>query len=208
MKLGKLSRNQAQSPKLNEVTVRIMGKDKTNYVKTFMLDTTNKHTFEYKGICYNIPADLGSHYLPGFWDWDKKLARFFAVHKTLASLFDWFNLADKANVELGYLYEEGNPDPIDLSAYVADIDWAKENYNLEHNESVAGVFLDVDRKLRGKQDSFSAIPWVLLAIIIIGVAVFVVYYFTGGHASPTVVQNVTAPVTASPTPFVPPFGGR
>lgn len=176
---------------LNEVTVTIMEtSNKVNYHETFMIDTTQHNSFEYKGKKYNMPPQDTGHYPISFWNFGVKLAIFFERHKTLASLFDWFNYRKKAGYEIGYLYWEDNPDPDKMER--PDYDWALENYKLQRNQTIEGSFRDAERRLRGKEvavNRLMIIGLIIIAAIAIIVAVVVI---TGqGHAPPAPIQNVT-----------------
>jgi hypothetical protein len=197
-----------------EVTVTIICKtDKgfINYHETFI--SHGEDHFEFKGKRYNIPIENTGHYPVGFWNFGRKQAMFFSQHKTFAKLFDWFKLAKNATFEVGYLYNEDNPDPLELivknpenysdKTYLDnDWQWSKVNNWITKTRVIPGFYEDVDNKFGNRSRLADMRLWIILgivAIIVVGVVV-AVYFATGhGHQAVQAVTNVTA--TISPSNF-------
>lgn len=190
---------------LNEVTVTIMNKDvKTNYHETFMLDVSKTNVFKFKGQQYNMPPDRTYHYSPGTWDIIAKMAMFFEYHKTTAKFFDWFGTRKRACHAIGYLYWEGEPDPITITQ--PERDYALENYNLQHNTTLENTFKDADKRLSGQNnDQIKLATFIGLVIIGIVVAAVILWVYLGGAGAGGGVQpfqNITTPTT-TPLPVIP-----
>jgi hypothetical protein len=185
---------------LNEVTVTIMSKtSKVNYHETFMLNTTEDNTFEFKGDTYNIPAEDTHHYIPSFWQIGLRLGMFYEQHQLWATLFDWFKLRKHAKYEIGYLYYEGSENPVKIPP--PDFDWGKENYMLEQNTTIEGTFKDADDKLRPEKTGNSNLLMLVAIIAIAIIAVIVILsLFLSGAFNPKEVAEVVQTVTSSPTP--------
>lgn len=181
----------ALNPK-NEVTVMIKSADNINYHETFLMDTTEKKQFTFKGKSYTIPAQKALHYSPSFWAFGRKLAMFYELHKTLATLFDWFQFRKRANYEIGFLYEEEKSDPVNVKDHFLDTDWALDNYNLRKNQTIEGHFKAVDDKLHGPKNPMGSLMIIAAIIIVAIAAVVIVTMFTGSpHQTAHEIQNVT-----------------
>ncbi len=181
---------------LNEVTATIMWEKKVQYHESFMMDTTQDNSFEYKGKQYHVPPEGTLHYNPSFLNFPYKLGMFYEQHKTLATFFDWFGLRKRAVHEIGYLYQENQADPIDLSELNKQLlgdadghDWALINNHLYNNTSIEGAMHDADMDLKGSQGLPTSLM-LLIGIIIIAIvaAVVVVFVVMGQH--PTAVSTI------------------
>jgi len=185
---------------LNEVTITIQKGEKVNYHETFMLDTTRDNFFEYNGTRYLVRPEDAMHYKPSFWAFDRRLAMFFDMHKTLASLFDWFGFRYRTSYELGFLYEEGIPEPI-TPVNSAGVDWALINAHLQGNTSIEGAAKDADDKLRGpKPLNINLILLIIVGIIAVVAVIAIVAFLFGGSAPAPPPQNITASVTPGGPP--------
>lgn len=183
---------------LNEVTAIILEKGKKHYHETFLMDLTQDHTFEHDGFRYNVPAEATRHYDASFWAFHKKLAAFFEVHKTLAYFFDWFNLRERVVYEVGYVYEKGQANPMEVKK--PEVDWTYRNYAIRHNKTIEGHYKAVDLKLKGDRKLNMNMMLLILAIIAVPIVVIVVLsILTGDPNSVQHVQNVTATLAPSPT---------
>lgn len=180
---------------LNEITVTIQLKEGTNYHETFMMDTTKDNTFEYNGFVYSLSAKDAMHYHPSLLAVDRKLAMFFDMHKTLAMFFDWFNFRNRASYELGFLYEEENPDPL-TPVNLSGADFALINRHIQDNTSLEGSAQDADNKLKGAKPLNINLLMLAVVIIVAVVAIIVVISYVAGPAQ--VPQNATF----TPTPFI------
>ena len=177
---------------LNEITVTITGK--VNFHKTFY---SNKQEFMYLGKVYKAPIESTYHYKPSFWALDRKLGYFFQLHKTLASLFDWFNFRKKIVPEIGYCYKIDEPEPMQLKSKYNE-DWALINYNWKHNSTVEDHFKAADKKLRGDKEGIN-VNWILIVgIIVVGIVALIVLLNSNSHQAQQTIQNVTI---AGATPF-------
>ena len=75
---------------------------------------SNKEHCEFKGLKYNEPIGDTQHYTIGFWNWGRKLSMHFSQHTTQAKLFDWLHFAANVSYPVGYIHEEGKPEPLEL----------------------------------------------------------------------------------------------
>jgi hypothetical protein len=198
------------APALNEVTITIEQKgDKANFHQTVWFDTTKNNTFTHNFpdrpiYEYKIPIQDAGHYPPGFWQFDKKLGQFYELHKTWGKLFDWFKLAEKGSSDIGFLYQEGTPEPVQLEPTVHD--FALDNFYLQKNTTVEAAFTDADNKLRGTGNQLGKIAWALIIIFGIVAAVILIYTLTGTPPPVEPVNNATATIAPSlpPYPTMPP----
>ena len=202
---------------LTELTVIIIDKEnKTAMHKTFVADLSRENTFTYchnapteglevpedeaKKYTYTIPKGEATHYNPGFFELNLKLALFFTRHKIWATLFDWFKLRDKAVLPVGFIYEKGKTAPIPHQR--PEIDFAQENFNIRHNSIINKRFKAVKKKLDRNQES--PVKWALVigAIIIVLVVAFVLISFmTNNQNAAQQIANATATATP-PAPIV------
>jgi hypothetical protein len=175
----------------------VLFREKIVFHKTYMADLTQDNFFEFDGDTYNIPTEKALHYFPSVLDVPRRLGRFFSKHKTLASLFDWFKLGKKSSHELGFIYEYGVSNPLDLNRFNLGHDFAKDNWNLRHNRSVSGHYSDIDNKLKGVRSLLGSWKFLAFLIIAIVIIVTVALLVNGGvlNSSPT------------PTPTPPAFNG-
>lgn len=164
---------------------------KVNFHQTLLTDMTQNQTFTYGDVEYKMPADAVTHYHPSFWRLDVRLATFFMQHQIWATFFDWFNMRKRAIFEIGFLYDEGNPEPYTIKA--PEYDWALENWFIANNTTVEGHYKATDNVLAGKQDHFSALA-ILIGIIVAVVAIVSIIVITrgGGIGASPPIQNVTA----------------
>jgi len=178
---------------MNEVTVTILLNDGTNYHQTFVTDTTQDTTFKFRGQEYNMPASDTGHYPVPFWRVDLRLAGFFAIHKTIATFFDWLKLGKRSQYEIGFLYEEGNRVP--LKSEPEEFDYALEANLLKKNTTFEGAAKDIDVKLKGKQDHTSMLFLLMMMAVVVIAAVIVI---------PMIIpqdNNEVIPINATSTPI-------
>lgn len=180
---------------LNEVTATIQGETNINYHESFLHDLKTPR-FKFMATIYNLLFDAAGHYEPGFWDFPLKWGMFFEQHKLLAGFFDWFGLRKRAVHMVGFLYKEGDPDPVEITA--PEYDFALENWNLEHNTTIEDSYEEDDKALRGTKDKNTNYYMLLLvALVVIIAGVVLVTYLSGQHTPIEGILNATA--TPHPT---------
>ena len=147
-----------------EIIVNVAAR--TAYHETFMSSVDH---CEFKGVCYNEPIGETQHYHIGFWNWGRKLSMHFSQHLTQAKFLDWLHFAANVAYPVGYIHEEGKPEPLELKVknldnFVdpateedvdikehldnftsleenANIDWSKINYDANKHSSDISKFL-------------------------------------------------------------------
>jgi len=92
-----------------EIIVNVAAR--TAYHETFMSSVDH---CEFKGVCYNEPIGETQHYHIGFWNWGRKLSMHFSQHLTQAKFLDWLHFAANVAYPVGYIHEEGKPEPLEL----------------------------------------------------------------------------------------------
>jgi hypothetical protein len=183
---------------LNEVTVTIKGETSLTYHETFLADLMSVSHFFFNGVRYNLPFFSAGHYEPGFWDFPLKFGMWFEQHKLLGSLFDWFGFRKKAVHMVGFLYDEGTSDPVEITA--PPIDWALFNNHLKNNTTIEEAYRKDAEKLEenNPQKPFGLLLLIGVVIVVIVVGVVLVTVLTGQHGTAQALTNST--LTPSPLP--------